>query len=136
MVRDGPVVLYLEEIPLTPGRCLSLNARCHHHERNRDAQELRLASRLATTSALAKLGRNPVPAKGDLGIEWTIWLRKGERRADTDNAISRMKPAMDGIFDALGTNDSRVTQIGVKQVRDPEGRGWLQVALVALEGVA
>ena len=132
-MRDGPIVLYLDEVPAVPGRCLSINSKCHFHKRNEQAQELRTALRLATSSALAKLGRNPVPMKGDLGIEWTIWLAKGERKADTDNAISRVKPAMDGIFDALGTNDRRVTQIAVKQVKDPDGRGWLQVAVVALE---
>ena len=132
-MRDGSLLLYVEYIPVAPGRCLSINAKCHYHERNRQAQELRTASRYATASAIAALGRNPVPRKGPLGIRWTVWLAKGQKKADQDNAISRVKSAMDGVFDALGTNDARVEQIEVQQVRDPEGRGWLQCAVIGLE---
>lgn len=135
-MRDGNIALYIEEIPMAPGACLSINATCHHMARNQQAQELRQAARLATVDAIARVGRNPVPAKGDLGLQWTIWLGRGQRMADTDNAISRVKSAQDGIFDALGTNDRRVKQIAVKQVRDPDGRGWMQCAVVALEGAA
>lgn len=133
-MRDGNVVLYVEYIPASPGPCLNINAKCHFRERNKQAQQLRTAARYATASAIAALGRNPVPKRGALGVRWTLWLGARQRKADQDNAISRVKSAMDGVFDALGTNDARVEQIELQQVRDPDGRGWLQCAVVLLEG--
>ena len=134
-MRDGFLALYVDRIEAVPTPCLSPNGRCHWKARNRDAQLLREAARLAARDAMARKNwAKPVPQEGDLAMRWTVFWGKGEKRRDLDNLIGGpLKPAQDGIFDALGMNDTRVVQISVDQRRALDGRGWMQLAVVALD---
>lgn len=55
---------------------------------------------------LATLEAKPViPAQGDIRISFTFY--PPNRRGDRTNFANRLKPAIDGIAQALGVNDSR-----------------------------
>lgn len=131
---DGTVVLYVERIPVTPGPCTSPNSRCAWQRKAKAVRELRHAARLAAVDAINRRSwAAPLPQDGPLAVRWTVFLGRRERVRDFTNITGALKGAEDGLFDALGTNDARVVEVSVNQVRDPDGVGWMQVSVVALE---
>lgn len=58
-------------------------------------------ARLATLAANVP----PVPVSGDIRLVITFY--PPNRRGDRTNYLSRLKPAIDGIAEALGVNDRR-----------------------------
>ena len=135
-MRDGVIGLYVERIPVTPGPCTSPNSRCPWQKRARAVKDLRTAARLAAVDAISRRSWvAPLPAEGPIALRWTVFLGRRERVRDFTNITGALKGAEDGIFDALRTNDARVVEVTVQQVRDPDGVGWMQCAVVALEGV-
>jgi len=137
MGRDGNVVLYIDRIPMTPGPCTSPNARCPWQRRAKEVKDLRTAARLATIDAInRKSWVRPLPPDGPLALRWTVFLGRREKIRDFTNMTGQLKGAEDGIFDVLGTNDSRVIEVTVHQLKSTDGVGWMQCAVVAVEGVA
>lgn len=133
-MRDGTVGLYVECIPVTPGPCTSPNARCPWPQRARDVRALREAARLAAVDAISRRAwARPLPRQGPVALRWTVFLGRRERKKDFTNMTGSLKAAEDGIFDALGTDDRRVVEVSVNQLRSDDGRGWMQVAVVAVE---
>lgn len=84
-----------------PPRTLSPNGRAHWRARAAAAKKHREWARLATLAA-----RPAVPAEGPIGLLLTFYPGSNRNR-DRDNALASAKPALDGIADALGVNDSR-----------------------------
>ena len=133
-MRDGFVGLYVDRIETTPGPCTSPNARCDWRKKARETAELREAARLAAVDARnRKNWAKPLPPKGPLALHWTVFLGYREKRKDATNMIGCLKAAEDGIFDAIGTNDSRVVEVRVDQRRSESRAGWMQVSIVAIE---
>lgn len=133
-MRDGYIGLYVQEIPATPGPCTSPNSRCPWQRKAKAVRELREVARLAAHNAIqGRSWAKPLPAEGDLALHWTVFLGRRERVRDWDNIVGALKGAMDGIFDALQTNDRRVVEVRVDQRRAEDGRGWMQVAVIALD---
>lgn len=59
---------------------------------------------MATTAERMRVGYS-VPAQGDIPISFTFY--PPDRRGDRTNYANRLKPAIDGIAQALGVNDRR-----------------------------
>ena len=84
----------------------------------------------ATEIALRKAGlRPPITPAGHviLDVEWRLGFRR--RALDDDNAIAMLKPARDGIAEALGIDD-RVMRVGsLSFVRSASRFGSLAITL-------
>lgn len=133
-MRDGYLALYVDNIPATPGPCCSPNSRCPWPKKARDVKELRTIARLAAIDAInRKNWARPLPESGPIALHWTVFLGHRERTKDWDNATGSLKGAIDGIFDALGTDDSRIVEMRVDQRRAESRQGWMQCAVVAIE---
>lgn len=133
-MRDGYLALYVEQIPATPGPCTSPNSRCPWQRKAKAVRELREVSRLAAIDAVnRKSWARPMPESGQLALHWTVFLGRRERVRDWDNIVGSLKGAMDGIFDALQTDDARVVEVRVDQHRASDGQGYMQCAVIALE---
>ena len=133
-MRDGTVGLYVECIPVTPGPCTSPNARCPWQRKARAVRELREAARMAAIDAINRRSwAAPLPQHGPIALRWTVFLGRRERVRDFTNITGALKGAEDGLFDALRTNDARVVEVSVQQLRADDGRGWMQVAVVAID---
>lgn len=95
----------LQELVLPwPDRALHPNSRVHWSKRSKAAKETRAAS---TLFALAT-GWRPglLPVDGPLHV-WIDGYATDRRRRDADGLLSSLKPALDGIADALGVDDRR-----------------------------
>ena len=133
-MRDGYLALYVDQIPTTPGRCCSPNARCAWPKKAKEVKELREIARLAAVDAISRRNwARPLPESGPIALHWTLFLGHRERRRDWDNATGSLKGAIDGIFDALRTDDSRIVEMRVDQRRAESRMGWMQCAVVALD---
>lgn len=87
-----------------PSRDLHPNARVHWGRRSKAAKAARSA---ATLYALAT-GWRPGLFPGDGPIHvWIDGYGTDRRRRDADGLLSSLKPALDGIADALGIDDRR-----------------------------
>ncbi len=117
-----PVVI---TIPMTPTRNLSPNGRAFWAKRHRDAQALKHATRWAVRND----GRSLYPF-----IPWTLhyvvaW-EKGRKFMDDDNIKAALKYVQDGIAEEIGLADDRCITVGtVTQTRDPDGCGFVKVAI-------
>lgn len=67
----------------------------------------------------------PVPATGDIRI--TFRFVPPNRRGDRTNFPNRLKPAIDGIADALKVNDSRF--LPTYDYAEPQAPGWVEVTI-------
>jgi hypothetical protein len=115
-------------IPGTPDRCLSPNAQPHWGTKARATADAR------ETAYYAVCGEEdgdpwPPPFRLDFEIGW----EKGRKRMDDQNAKSILKATCDGIADALHVNDRHFVIGDVRQVRDPEGRGYVRVTIFPME---
>lgn len=84
-----------------PSRELSPNSRVHWSKKAKAAKYSRLYAFVR-----AKESKWVVPATGKITL--TIeFVKPSRRRMDLDNMLAGMKPALDGIAQALGVDDSR-----------------------------
>lgn len=91
-----------------PHSALSPNARLHWR---RKAFAVKNARKIAWATTLEQ---KPAPAPdGPLNLE-LIFCPPDARRYDRDNLVARMKPALDGISDALKIDDVRFSTLTVK----------------------
>jgi hypothetical protein len=84
-----------------PDRKLHPNARVHWAVKRRAA---RVAREAAFFAALAAGARSAEYGPGRLQV-WIDGYAPDRRRRDADGLLSSLKPALDGIADAMGTDD-------------------------------
>ena len=90
-----------------PAAGLSPNARMNHMAKWEIAQAARATAKLAAIAAGWKLARFP-----DGRIPMTLVFHfPDNRHRDADNCLASMKPALDGLCDALEINDERLWPI-------------------------
>ena len=118
-------------IPGTPDACLSLNGRAHWRVKNRYAREYRETARFAAMAARAEQGS----IRGAVEVHYVFAWEKGRKRMDFDNLVGLGKPCLDGLVDAGIMGDDRyVVGMRADQIRDPEGKGYVQVTIQAAPG--
>lgn len=131
-MRDGNVALSVE-IPTELTSCLRPNSRCHWRRKAREVQTARETARLAAVDAINRgMYARRLPDEGDIGLNITVWHKRRSTLMDADNALASCKSLIDGVFDALGANDKRVTEFAVKQHR-AETDPMVGIAVIALE---
>lgn len=120
-------------IPREIARCCWPNTRCHYMAKATDMQAMRTVARYCAADVLAVAPVN-IPPAVPLAVQWTIVLGKGQRQRDIDNTIAACKPLMDGIFESLGADDRRVTQVGVSWERAETSGIRCRVSLIGTGG--
>lgn len=83
-----------------PPSSLSGHNKGHWRAKAAETKKHREWARLATLAAAPS-----IPASGDIRLH--IHFIPPDRRGDRTNFANRLKPALDGIAEALGVNDSR-----------------------------
>ncbi len=128
---SGEVVV---TIPGPIPECLSPNARCDRHVKADAIALARRAAYLWAREALLRAGgASPLPEEGDLAVRWLVEHGGRTKRRDFDNLVGSLKPYLDGIFDALGTNDVRVVAVVARQ-RPAAGESAVTCEVIAVEG--
>lgn len=84
-----------------PPAALSGHANGHWRSKNSITKEWRTLARNATIT----VGVGEFPPTGDIPIDFAFY--PPDNRSDRTNFAARLKPAIDGIADALGVNDRR-----------------------------
>lgn len=103
-----------------PDRALHPNARVHWIVKSRAAREARHYAHLVTLEAGWHLVQLP---EGRLHLWLTFLPPNLSRKRDDDGLLSSMKPARDGIADALGIDDHRfVSHPFLSDTPHPGGR--------------
>jgi len=122
--------------PLTVRIPASIDARLTGNSRAKWPVKHRLAQELKTTTIYATRGAmgSSAPARFQnailpLRLDWTVARGKGKRVLDDDNLIIGLKHAQDGIASVLGINDRYFVIGEVRQIRDLEGIGWIEVTI-------
>ena len=87
-----------------PDPGLSPNARKHYRQK---AQLVSVARQMAHLLTVITDQRASIPPDVPLETRLTFYP-PDKRRRDIDNLLASMKSSLDGIFDALETNDNRV----------------------------
>lgn len=113
-------------IPGTIDRRLSPNGRSHWRTVHTLKQEREYAAYYATFTATIETRVEFTPP---LVLHFLVAWEKGRKRMDDDNIKASLKSIIDGIADALGIDDKHITLGTVQQERDPEGRGFVRVAI-------
>lgn len=126
-----PAATLVVVVPLTNDDCLGQNARCNHFDKAKQAKALRAAAKLATVSRINGGARFAVPAEGSIALHWTIFLGKGRKLRDADNAYSVLKHCQDGMCEALGIDDKRIMLRGVVQCLTTARQSEAQAELTA-----
>ena len=117
------------EIPAGPAYSISPNSRKHWRVKHRESQELK---QVAWASCLPPDRPELRLMQGPVNIHWTIYLGKGRRQMDRDNATATMKPALDGIVSAgaiEGDEQHIVRAITVDQVKWADHRGDARITV-------
>ena len=136
MVAQGRRSLTIR-VPMAPASCLLPNAqrRLSHHAWGPEAAKLRDAACEAAVLNRAAHGwhlsdgpATTAPVRIAAVIAWPA----GRNRCDFQAAVHALKPAVDGLEDALiVANDRQVVGMDVRQVRaerdDPDG--WIELTL-------
>jgi crossover junction endodeoxyribonuclease RusA len=113
-------------LPICPDAALSPNARVHWRRKAAAVKELRQVARYV--ACMSMWSQHWTTATGPVTVRATIGWGKGRRAMDGDNALSTLKAAFDGLTDAeLWSDDRRCRFEPVAQVRDPEGRGYVEI---------
>lgn len=86
-----------------PPKELSPNSRGHWTKKAKAAKRYRVHAYLA---AMVQRRADFIDTDGPVTLE-IVFYPPDKRRRDLDNIIASMKPALDGIADALGVDDSR-----------------------------
>lgn len=124
------------EIPMTPPRELSPNARVHWAARARQAKALREAAYWATVSCRGNPAFDALAGAERIALDLTVRWEKGRKRTqDDDNVWASFKNGRDGIAEALGIDDRRLVIRGLTQERagKDDAGGYVLVALETLE---
>lgn len=123
-------------IPIRLDRALSPNSRGHWSKRHRANQEARQATDYAMRAALDLNDPEACfqTARWPLTLHYLVAYGKGQRRLDDDNAIASMKPIRDQIAACLGIDDRHFTTGSMTQTRDPDGLGFVKVAIESEAG--
>lgn len=103
-----------------PPSSLSGHAKGHWRAKAAVTKQHREWARLATLQA-----RVFAPVDGDIRIH--IRFVPPDRRGDRTNFANRLKPALDGIAQALGVNDARF--LPSYAFADPEAPGRVEVSI-------
>jgi hypothetical protein len=124
-------------VPIQIERGLTPNGRVHWRTKSRLIREARDTARLATLEVV-----NPndpyecfQTSQWPLTLHYVIGLGKRRRPLDQTNAIAAMKSIEDGIADILAIDDKHFVVGSMTQTRDPEGRGYVKVAIQPSEAV-
>lgn len=90
-----------------------------------------LRAELRETTMLAALEARPAkPMTGPVAPRVVIAYEKGRKALDWDNAIATTKGIWDGLVDAGWiVDDNQMTGIFLTQIKDPEGRGYIDVTM-------
>lgn len=118
-------------IPLQIDRNVTPNGRAHWSVKRRLTEDMQTATRYAMREVVdmedpeACFQTAPWP----LTLHYLIAHGKGRKRLDDDNAIAAMKPIRDQIARCLGMDDRNFVSGSMTQVRDPEKRGFVRVAI-------
>jgi crossover junction endodeoxyribonuclease RusA len=107
-----------------PSRDLHPNARVHHMAK---AKVIRRARSDAAWWAMAA-GLKPMKAKA-LKVT-AVFSPPDNRRRDTDGMLSSLKPALDGIADVIGVDDSE-WEIGIRR-EEPREHGAVRIEIEVL----
>lgn len=134
------------EFPHTPSHVLSPNKRAHRLARRgphdmSPAEAASVLRRSAFHATRSQINAQPwaPPHGARLRIEFFVcWERgrytaKGHNFPDDDNLIAMLKPARDGIADALRINDRLFKTAGVEQDFDPDGAGCVVALITPME---
>lgn len=125
-------------IPATPDKCLSPNnvrSARHWGPRARATKHARDVAYYTLRNANVEMWEPEPPLVIHAVIAWekvrTPRYPNGRYRQnlDPDSATGILKATVDGIADALGVNDRHITLASVQQEHDPEGRGFVRVAI-------
>ena len=104
-----------------PARQLSPNARLHWAKRNMHRKSAR--DYAALTAKIALCGKKLQFTSAFVAIEFSPPDR---RRRDIDNMLSSLKPALDGVAEAIGIDDSKWS-ISIKRADDFAGEVRLHI---------
>ena len=88
-----------------PDKILNPNARPHHMAKANVKKAERLMAKYLTMEALFGLEISDEPIRA----EWKFYV-PDRRRRDLGNMRAAMKSALDGVFDALGVDDSLICE--------------------------
>lgn len=68
---------------------------------------------------------------GAVRVTERVMWGKGERSVDLDTLAAMCKPYLDGITDAgsVWRDDSQIQELTVKQGRDPEKAGYVEISI-------
>ena len=113
-------------IPGTVDRRLSPNGRAHWRTVHQLRTELKERAQLSTMAA--GIGWD-TPIREPLTLHVLVAWEPRRKTMDDDNLWGSFKAARDGIATTLGINDSRMRCGSITQIRDPEKRGFIKVAI-------
>jgi hypothetical protein len=118
-------------VPIQIDRGLTPNGRVHWRTKSRLVREARETARLATLEVVSPNAPYECfqTSQWPLTLHYVIGLGKRRRPMDETNAIAAMKAIEDGIADILAVNDKHFVVGSMTQVRDPEGKGYVKVAI-------
>ena len=92
-----------------PDRHLSPNARVHHHVK---AQYVKMAREVAFFETRSTVGLNLFTPDDKLSMV-VVAHPPDNRRRDLDNIHSQIKSYQDGLFQALGLDDTQIREVTV-----------------------
>lgn len=107
------------EIPAGPAYSISPNSRKHWRVKHRESQEAKWLAANVASNALRDDNADAGP-RGPVNLHWTIYLGKGRKVMDRDNATATLKPYLDGLVTVDMIEDDTqdiVRAITVDQVR-------------------
>lgn len=111
-----------------PDRRLHPNARIHHMEKARVAKQSREDAAWWAKHAGVK------PIKADALSVTIIFYPPDNRRRDVDGMLASLKPALDGIADIIGVDDSK-WQIALRKETPRPPFGAVRVEIVGKGGL-
>lgn len=132
-------------IPGTPDACLTPNrvrSERHWGPRHRATKAAREAACLAAKAAGAHRRTWSPPLTLHAVIAWEKVRSprypngRYRRTLDPDAAVGILKATVDGIADALLIDDKHITLATVHQERDPDGVGYVRIAIEPQEATA
>lgn len=117
------------DIPGSPPRELSPNARIHWRPRVRIKNEWAKLWRYAALDAMGAAG-TAIRFEGPVRLRVTYLKGKGAQSHDLDNLTAILKGGIDALQEAgLLANDRQIVGIEVEQVRSPDGIGRTRVEI-------
>src|SRR5687768_1885438 len=117
-------------IPVQIDRRATPNGRAHWSVVSRIKTDLQMATLGAMVNAAGPDASTRYPPESwPLTLHYLIAHGKGRKRLDDTNAIAAMKSIEDQIARSLGVDDRNFRFGSMTQIRDPEGKGYVRVAI-------